>query len=59
MVKKYDIHGKVYHEPPYTKAEENDLYARMGSVSSFTRPCASTQEQQKPSQPAREEPHRA
>lgn len=37
MVKKYDIHGNVYHEPPYTKEEEMEMYQRMSGLVAFTR----------------------
>jgi hypothetical protein len=30
MVVKIDKHGNRYHEPPYTKAEEDEFYHRIG-----------------------------
>jgi hypothetical protein len=30
MVVKRDKHGNCYHEPPYTKAEEDEFYRRIG-----------------------------
>ena len=38
MVRKLTDQGTLYHEPPYTAAEEADLYRRMGCVVAFTRP---------------------
>ena len=38
MVRKLTDQGTGYHEPPYTAAEEADLYRRMGGVVAFTRP---------------------
>jgi hypothetical protein len=39
MVKKTDIHGGVYHEPPYTWAEQLEIVNRAnGGVVAFTRP---------------------
>jgi hypothetical protein len=42
MIKVYDKNGNVLcHEPPYTQAEEDDLYRRMGNGPvAFTRPDA-------------------
>ena len=37
MVRKYDRHGNPYHEPPYTAAEEMELYRRMSGVVAYTR----------------------
>ena len=37
MVRKYDRHGSPYHEPPYTAAEEMELYRRMSGVVAYTR----------------------
>jgi hypothetical protein len=30
MVVKVDKYGNRYHEPPYTKAEEDEFYRRVG-----------------------------
>jgi hypothetical protein len=30
MVVKIDKHGNRYHAPPYTKAEEDEFYRRVG-----------------------------
>jgi hypothetical protein len=30
MVKRFDKKGGSWHEPPYTKEEERDLYTRWG-----------------------------
>jgi hypothetical protein len=30
MVAKKDPWGNIYHEPPYTKAEEDEFYRRVG-----------------------------
>ena len=30
MVVKIDKHGNRYHEPPYTQAEEDEFYRRVG-----------------------------
>jgi hypothetical protein len=38
MVRKYDDYGSPYHEPPYTAAEEHELYRQMAGVVAFTRP---------------------
>ena len=38
MVTKYDIHGYPYGEPPYTEAEQMEMYRRMNGVVAFTRP---------------------
>lgn len=38
MVRKVDKFGTVYHEPPYTKAEEMEIYRRSAGVRAFTRP---------------------
>lgn len=39
MVAVRDKHGKViFHEPPYTEAEQNEMYRRMDGVVAFTRP---------------------
>ena len=36
MVKKYDIHGTLYHEPPYTLEEQLEFARRMnGRVVAF------------------------
>ena len=37
MVRKYDRHGSPYHEPPYTAAEEMELYRSMSGVVAYTR----------------------
>jgi len=37
MVRKYDRHGNPYHEPPYTAAEEMELYRSMSGVVAYTR----------------------
>jgi hypothetical protein len=37
MVKKCTKDGVVYHEPPYTEAEQLELYRRMGGVASTVR----------------------
>ena len=31
MVRKVTPEGHVYHEPPYTKEEQDDFYRRVGS----------------------------
>lgn len=31
MVRKVSPDGVAYHEPPYTKKEEDDFYRRMGN----------------------------
>ena len=38
MVTKYDIYGNPYGEPPYTEAEQMEMYRRMNGVVAFTRP---------------------
>ena len=38
MVRKISDQGTVYHEPPYTEAEQMELYRRMNGVVAFTRP---------------------
>ena len=38
MVTKYDIYGFAYGEPPYTHAEQMEMYRRMNGVVAFTRP---------------------
>ena len=38
MVIKYDKYGNAYGEPPYTEAEQADMYRRMNGVVAFTRP---------------------
>jgi hypothetical protein len=38
MVKNYDKYGNAFHEPPYTEEEQMEMYRRMNSVVSFTRP---------------------
>jgi hypothetical protein len=37
MVRKYDRHGNPYHEPPYTAAEEMEMYRSMSGVVAYTR----------------------
>jgi hypothetical protein len=32
MVRKVSDNGGIYHEPPYTEAEEEDFYRRTGSI---------------------------
>jgi hypothetical protein len=32
MVKKISDKGGIYHEPPYTQAEEAEFYRRQGSI---------------------------
>jgi hypothetical protein len=48
--------GSALHEPPYTKAEEDELYRQMGNITAVYRGGA-RKEQRSPSQqsPAREE----
>ena len=43
MVKRFDRWGNAYHEPPYTDAEQDELYKRMSTVVAFTRPQATGQ----------------
>ena len=38
MVTKYDINGFPYGEPPYTEAEQMEMYRCMNGVVAFTRP---------------------
>ena len=38
MVVKYDVYGSPYGEPPYTEAEQMEMYRRMNGVVAFTRP---------------------
>ena len=38
MVRKISDQGTVYHEPPYTEAEQMELYRCMNGVVAFTRP---------------------
>jgi hypothetical protein len=38
MVMKYDVNGFPYGEPPYTEAEQMEMYRRMNGVVAFTRP---------------------
>ena len=38
MVRKISDQGTVYHEPPYTEAEQMEMYRRMNGVVAFTRP---------------------
>ena len=38
MVRKISDQGGVYHEPPYTEAEQMEMYRRMNGVVAFTRP---------------------
>ena len=37
MALKHDIYGNPYHEPPYTAAEEMEMYRRMSGVVAYTR----------------------
>ena len=32
MVTNKDIHGNVYHEPPYTQEDEAEFYKRVSSI---------------------------
>ena len=60
MVKKYDNWGNAYHEPPYTRAEQDEFYRRTGGVVSFTRPSSAQKPEQPESPPPQpEEPRRA
>ena len=36
IVVKVDKHGNRYHEPPYTQAEEDEFYRRVGGGRKFT-----------------------
>ena len=40
MVKRICDFGYVYHEPPYTAEEEEELTRRTSTVRAFTRPVA-------------------
>lgn len=40
MVIKYTAAGSPYQEPPYTAAEERELYRQMAGVVAFTRPVS-------------------
>lgn len=54
MVVKIDKHGNRIHGPPYTKAEEDEFYRRVGSgpVTVYR----STDARKAPTQPARQPP---
>ena len=46
MVRKISDQGTVYHEPPYTEAEQMEMYRRMNGVVAFTRPCSNASGEQ-------------
>ena len=50
MIAKRDKLGGIYHEPPYTRAEEADLYRRSGDATSLTR-LSSSRKPQPPASP--------
>jgi len=37
MALKHDIYSNPYHEPPYTAAEEMEMYRRMSGVVAYKR----------------------
>jgi hypothetical protein len=52
MVRRIDDKGGVYHEPPYTWDEEQELYRRMSGTKSLTRIHAGPRGPRPPSLPA-------
>jgi hypothetical protein len=51
MVRKIDGKGGVYHEPPYTWEEEQELYRRMGGGPITIVKGPPLEQRQKPQQP--------
>jgi hypothetical protein len=62
IVVKVDKHGNRYHEPPYTQAEEDEFYRRVGrGPITVARPAGDRKEQTSPApqQPSPAKPERA
>ncbi len=53
MVLKEDLFGKVYHKPPYMKAEEAEFYRRVGGgLVTVARPANDAPKSPSPEQPS-------
>ena len=57
MVRKMSDTGGYYHEPPYTEAEEDELYRRMdaGPFARIVRPASTVPPHPQAARPPREE----
>jgi hypothetical protein len=53
MVVRYDDYGNIYHEPPYTQAESDEMFRAMsGPIRAFSRPSPASADPVLPSSPS-------